>query len=79
MNDSTLSFNPDAVVDAKPKPSGIGQGLKSKKDQKQIIELTSKLTEQQIHVTEIETEFEAFRLKSQTQIIELKDQLETAN
>jgi len=50
----------------------------TKKELAQLRDLTEKLTDCTLRLTEIETEYEHYRAKTQTEMIELKDKKETA-
>lgn len=50
----------------------------NKKEMNQLKDLTDKLSETAMRMTEVETEYETYREKTQTEIIELKMQKENA-
>jgi len=86
MDDSALSFNPDQetqrsataqaqtkiVSAAVTKPAPM-----TKKELSQLKDLNERLADQTMRVTEIETEYEHYRTRTQTEIIELRDKLDT--
>ena len=86
MDDSALSFNPDqetqrsataqaqtkSVSAAVTKPAPM-----TKKELSQLKDLNERLADQTMRVTEIETEYEHYRTRTQTEIIELRDKLDT--
>ena len=93
LDDSSLSFNPDAAAaaesqiqpeqpQAKPViaegPSMTRAQKPSKKELSQLKDLTDKLSDAVMRLTEMETEYEHYRTKTQTEMIELRDLKETA-
>ena len=90
LDDSTLSFNPDQAAQAEQsieqsKQSMIGAGSKqitpqkpSKKEMAQISDLNERLNDQTMRLTEIESEYEAYKTKTQIEIIEIRDKEEIA-
>ena len=50
----------------------------SKKELSQLKDLTDKLSDAVMRLTEMETEYEHYRTKTQTEMIELRDLKETA-
>ena len=89
LDDSTLSFNPDQAAQTssteQAKSSMIGSGSKqmtpqkpSKKEVAQILEMTERLNDQNERLLAVETEYETYKTRTQTEIIELRDKEEYA-
>ena len=89
LDDSTLSFNPDQAAQTssteQSKSSMSGSDAKqmtpqkpSKKEVAQMLELTERLNDQNERLLAVETEYETYKTRTQTEIIELRDKEENA-
>ena len=87
LDDSTISFNPDhdkAAAGSSNEPQVSPPLVKTasqvgsrQEDLAQISSLTAQIDEQAMKITELENEYEHYRTKTQTEIMQLKDQNET--
>ena len=88
LDDSTISFNPDNEPKVSagisnetqvslPLVKTASQVGSRQEDLAQISSLTAQIDEQAMKITELENEYEHYRTKTQTEIMQLKDQNET--